>query len=174
MVRIRRSHRRGRGSIPRLGSFFYFPYAVHFYLFTIISNCGRPLLFTIISNCGRPLVRLRHERINSYPHRATPSNDNNPGTAPIGAFGHITTSKPGIQVINILASTPPSSWRRRRGRPPLRWADQIIKVTQMSLSDAVIAIHDRPSLSSLVRDASCPTTQALRWSAHSWSLLTST
>ena len=46
--------------------------------------------------------------------------------------------------------------RRPRGRPPLRWADQIIKDTQMSLSDAVIATQDRPSWRSLVRDATRP------------------
>ena len=31
---------------------------------------------------GRPLVRLRHERINTYPHRTTPLNDNNLQTMP--------------------------------------------------------------------------------------------
>ena len=30
---------------------------------------------------GRPLVRLCHERLNSYPHRTIPSNDNNPQAA---------------------------------------------------------------------------------------------
>ena len=29
---------------------------------------------------GRPLARLRHERINSYPHRTITPNDNNPRT----------------------------------------------------------------------------------------------
>ena len=33
-------------------------------------------------HCGRPLVRLRYQRLNSYPHRTTPSNDNNPPTVP--------------------------------------------------------------------------------------------
>ena len=37
---------------------------------------------------------------------------------------------------------------------------RIIKDTQMSLSDAVIATQDRPSWRSLVRDATRPATQA--------------
>ena len=78
----------------------------------------------------------------------------------LSAFGHICRLQPGTQAIDILASTPPTSWRRPRGRPPLRWADQIIKYTQMSLSDAVIATQDRPSWRSLVRDATRPATQA--------------
>ena len=78
----------------------------------------------------------------------------------LSAFGHICRLQPGTQAIDILASTPPTSWRRPRGRPPLRWADQIIKDIQMSLSDAVIATQDRPSLRSLVRDATRPATQA--------------
>ena len=61
---------------------------------------------------------------------------------------------------DILASTPPSTWRRPRGRPPLRWAEQIVKDTQMSLSDAVTATQDRTSWRSLVRDATRPATQA--------------
>ena len=47
-----------------------------------------------------------------------------------------------------------------RGRPPLRWADQIVNDTQLSLSDAVTATQDRPTWRSIVRDATCPTTQA--------------
>ena len=78
----------------------------------------------------------------------------------LSAFGHICRLQPGTQAIDILASTPPTSWRRPRGRPPLRWADQIIKDTQMSLSDAVITTQDRPSWRSLVRDATPPATQA--------------
>ena len=78
----------------------------------------------------------------------------------LGAFGHICRLQPGTQAIDILASTPPSSWRRPRGRPPLRWADQIVNDTQLSLSDAVTATQDRPTWRSIVRDATCPTTQA--------------
>ena len=78
----------------------------------------------------------------------------------LSAFGHICRLQPGTQAIDILASTPPTSWRRPRGRPPLRWADHIIKYTQMSLSDAVIATKDRPPWRSLVRDATRPATQA--------------
>ena len=77
----------------------------------------------------------------------------------LSAFGHICRLQPATQAIDILASTPPSSWIRPRGRPPLRWADQIVKDTQMSTSDAVIATHDRPSWRSLVRDATRPDTQ---------------
>ena len=69
----------------------------------------------------------------------------------LSAFGHICRLQPGTQAIDILASTPPSSWRRPRGRPPLRWADQIVNDTQMSLSDAVTATHDRTSWRSLDR-----------------------
>ena len=96
--------------------------------------------------CGRPL-RLRHERLDSQPHRTTPSNNNNPQTAPIGAFGHI-----------ILCRLQTGTQAIPGGRPPLRWADQIIKDTQMSLSDAVIATHDRPSWRPIVRGATCPAT----------------
>ena len=49
-----------------------------------------------------------------------------------------------------------------RGRPPLRWADQIVNDTQLSLSDAVTATQDRTSWRSLVRDATRPATQARR------------
>ena len=66
------------------------------------------------------------------------------------AFGHICRPQPGTQAIDILTSTPPSSWRRPRGHPTLHWADQIVKDTQMSLT----ATHDRTSWRSLVR-ASC-------------------
>ena len=78
----------------------------------------------------------------------------------LGAFGHICRLQPGTQAIDILASTSPSSWRRPRGRQPFRWADQIIKDTQMSLSDAVTATHDTPSWRSIVRDDTCPAMQA--------------
>ena len=81
-------------------------------------------------------------------------------TLRLGAFGHICRLQPGTQAIDILASTPPASWRRPRERPPLRWADQIAKDTQMPLSDAVTATHDRTSWRSLVRDATRPATQA--------------
>ena len=60
----------------------------------------------------------------------------------LSAFGHICRLQSCTQAIDILASKPPSSWRRPRGRPPLRWADQIVNDTQMSLSDAVTATHE--------------------------------
>ena len=78
----------------------------------------------------------------------------------LSAFGHICRLQPGTQAIDILASTPPSTWHRPRGRPPLRWADQIVNDTQLSLSDAVTATKDRTSWRSLVRDATRPATQA--------------
>ena len=78
----------------------------------------------------------------------------------LGAFGHICRMQPGTQAIDILVSTPPASWRRPRGRPPLRWADQIAKDTHMPLSDAVAATHDRTSWRSLVRGATRPATHA--------------
>ena len=77
----------------------------------------------------------------------------------LSAFGHICRLQPGTQAIDILDSKPPSSWHRPRGRPPLRWADQITNDTQMSLSDAVTATYDRTSWRSLVRDATRPATQ---------------
>ena len=53
-----------------------------------------------------------------------------------GVFGHnICRLQPGTHAIEIVASTPPSSWRRPRGRAPLRWDDQLTKYTHMSLSD---------------------------------------
>ena len=70
----------------------------------------------------------------------------------LSVFGHICRLQPGTQAIDILTSTPPSSWRRPRGHPPLRWADQIVKDTQLSLSDAVTATQDRPTWRSIVRD----------------------
>ena len=78
----------------------------------------------------------------------------------LSAFGHICRLQPGTQAIDILDYTPPPSWRRPRGRPLLRWADQIVNDTQMSLIDAVTATYDRTSWRSLVRDATRPTTQA--------------
>ena len=51
----------------------------------------------------------------------------------LSAFGHICCLQPGTQAIDILASTP---LQHGTTRPPLRWADQIVKDTQMSLSDA--------------------------------------
>ena len=78
----------------------------------------------------------------------------------LSAFGHICRLQPGTQAIDSLVSKPPSSWRRPRGRPPLRWADQIVNDPQMSMSDAVTATYDRTSWRSLVRDATRPTTQA--------------
>ena len=75
----------------------------------------------------------------------------------LGAFGHICRLQPGTQAIDILA---PSSCRRPSGSQPLRWADQIIKDTEISLSDVVIATQDRPSWRLHVRDATCPATQA--------------
>ena len=78
----------------------------------------------------------------------------------LSAFGHICRLQPGTQAIDILAYTPPSTWHRPRGRPPLRWADQIVNDTQLSLSDAVTATQDRTCWRSLVRDATRPATQA--------------
>ena len=40
------------------------------------------------------------------------------------------------------------------------WADQIVNDTQLSLSDTVKATQDRPTWRSIVRDATCPATQA--------------
>ena len=108
---------------------------------------------------GRPLVRLRHERINTYPHRTTPLNENNPQTTSKCLRTHLSSATRHSSHRHS-GLHPPTSWRRPRGRPPLRWADQIIKDTQMSLSDAVIATQDRPSWRSLVRDATRPATQA--------------
>ena len=91
---------------------------------------------------GRPLVRLRHERINTYPHRTTPLNDNNPQTTSkclrthlSSATRHSSHRHSGLHPTYIMA--PP----KRTSATP--WADQIIKDTQMSLSDAVIATQDR-------------------------------
>ena len=78
----------------------------------------------------------------------------------LGAFGDICRLQPGTQAIDILASTPPSTWHRPRGHPPLRWADQTVNDTQLSLSDAVTATQDRTSWRSLVRDATRAATQA--------------
>ena len=44
--------------------------------------------------------------------------------------------------------------------PSLCWADQIIKGIHMSLSDAVLATHDRSWWRSLVRGAAFPATRA--------------
>ena len=43
---------------------------------------------------GRPLVRLRHERINPYPHRSTPRNDNNPQTTSKAVFTPVPVRVP--------------------------------------------------------------------------------
>ena len=106
------------------------------------------------SHCGCSLVRVRHERLDPYLHWTTSSNDNNTQTASEWLQAHMLST---IQ----RASTfwPPPHIHHRRC-PPLRWADQITKDTQLSRSAAVLATHDRPSWRSLVRDATCPTTQA--------------
>ena len=61
----------------------------------------------------------------------------------LSAFGHICRLQPGTQAIDILTSSPPSTWHRPRGRPPLRWADQIVNDTQLSLKPAA---HELPRL----------------------------
>ena len=94
-----------------------------------------------------------------YQHRTTTPNDNNPQTTSKCLRTHLPSATR-TQAIDSMASIPPSSWRRPRGCPPLRWADQIVKDTQMSLSDAVTATHDRTSWRSHVRDATRPGTQA--------------
>ena len=109
-------------------------------------------------HCGRPLVRLRHERLNTHPHQTTTTNDNNPQATP-KCIRHICRLQPGTQAIDILVSKPPSSWRRPRVRPPLRWADQTVNDTQMSLCDALSATYNRTSWRSLVCDATRHTTQ---------------
>ena len=97
--------------------------------------------------------------------RTTTSNDNNPQTTPRC-----------LQTHNAVYNSPPKPstfW------PPPHlhhgaaeedthhsWVDQIIKDTQMSLSDAVTATHDRPSWRSLVRDATCPASQVSKQYAH--------
>ena len=83
---------------------------------------------------------------NSYPHGTTPSNDNNPQPAPR------CLRAPGTQAIDILASTPPASWRRPIVRPPLLWADQIIKDTRTRIHESVITYDghiSRPSITEL-------------------------
>ena len=50
VVRIRRSHRRGRGSIPRQGNFFYclvFPHSIQIYS----TNVFDTLLSYLLCNC---------------------------------------------------------------------------------------------------------------------------
>ena len=108
---------------------------------------------------GRPLVRLRHECINTYPHRTTPLNDNHPETTSKCLRTHLSSvtrhsshRHSGLHPTYIMA--PP----KRTSMTPL--GRPIIKDTQMSLSDAVIATQDRPSWRSLVRDATRPATQA--------------
>ena len=80
---------------------------------------------------GRPLARLRHERIDSHPHRTTTPNDNNLQT----------TSK-------CLRSHLPSATRHSSHR------HSGLHPTSMT------ATQDRTSWRSLVRDATRPTTQA--------------
>ena len=43
-------------------------------------------------HCGRPLVRLRHERLNSHPHRTTTPNDNNLQTTPKWLRTHLSSA----------------------------------------------------------------------------------
>ena len=71
----------------------------------------------------------------------------------LGAFGHICRLPPGTQGIDILSSSAPASWRRPRGRPPLRWTDQICEDIQLSHDDAVAATSDRTDWRTLIRDA---------------------
>ena len=89
-------------------------------------------------HCGRSLVRLCHERLNSHPHRTTTSNDNNLQATPKCIRTHLpsATRHP---IHRHAGLHPPSSCCRPRGRPPLRWADQIVDDTHMPLGDAVTA-----------------------------------
>ena len=88
------------------------------------------------------------------------SNDAMLSNAVVVECGHTCRLQPGTQAIDTLDSTRPSSWRRPRGRQPLRWVDQVTKDTKLSQNDAVLATHDISSWRSLVRDATCPATQA--------------
>ena len=45
-----------------------------------------------------------------------------------------------VRIPVIISST---FWRRPRGRPPLRWTDQISEDIQLSHDDAVAATGDR-------------------------------
>ena len=78
----------------------------------------------------------------------------------LGAFGHICRLPPGTQGTDILSSSAPGSWRRPRGRPPLRWTDQICEDIQLSHDDAVAATGDRAGWRALLRDATRTTTLA--------------
>ena len=71
------------------------------------------------SYSGRPLVRLRHERVTSYPHWPTTSNDNNLQTAPWCLRAHNMSSSTWHPSHRHSGLHPPASWRRPRGRPPL-------------------------------------------------------
>ena len=79
----------------------------------------------------------------------------------LGAFGHICRLPPGTQGIDILSSSAPASWRRPRGRPPLRWTDQICEDIHLSHDDAVAATGDRTGWRTLIRDATRTNTSTL-------------
>ena len=76
----------------------------------------------------------------------------------LGAFGHICRLPPGTQGIDILSSSAPASWQRPRGRPPLRWTNQICEDIQLSHDDAEAATGDRAGWRALIRDATRTTT----------------
>ena len=66
----------------------------------------------------------------------------------------------GVRWYDYVTNASILSRTGQRGRPPLRWADQIVNDTQLSLSGAVTATQYRPTWRSIVRDATCPATQA--------------
>ena len=108
---------------------------------------------------GRPLARLRHERIDSHPHRTTTPNDNNSQTTSKclrthlpSATRHSSHRHDGLYPTFSMA--PP----KRTSTTPLGRPNR--QRTHMFLSDAVTATQDRTSWRSLVRDATRPATQA--------------
>ena len=113
-------------------------------------------------HCWCPLVRLRHESPNAHPYRTTPTNDNNNiRKLCLGAFRNgVYNLALWHPIHRHFGLHPTFIMVHPRESPSLCWAAQLMKGINMSLSDVVLATHDRSLWRSLVRGATCPATRA--------------
>ena len=80
--------------------------------------------------------------------------------ARLGLFGHIARLPSDTDVRLILESAPHPEWCLPRGRPRLRWLDQITRDTGLTKEETLVAAQDRQIWRGLVRDATRPPAQA--------------
>ena len=73
--------------------------------------------------------------------------------ARLGLFGHIARLPLNTDIRVLLGSEPCREWLLPRGRPRLRWLDQVSRDTGLSKEEALVAARDRQRWRGLVRDA---------------------